>query len=371
MHIYFTFFYKQRNTYFFIDSYMKQYLGIRFSRYGQVRIGFCETETGMVIGQGVVSQSDAGILFGRIIWQSESCKFLKLADMNDSSPCVEVSYSEIAVSGKQKSKEDFFDNLEAAAPQKPFLVRHASKVELVNAEKNETLSHEAHTYAKKCVKERALEMKLVDVEIQLDKSKIIFYFTAPARIDFRELVKDLVREYRTRIELRQIGVRHETQMLGALGNCGMVVCCRRYLKEFAPVTIKMAKEQNLFLNPAKISGVCGRLLCCLSFEQENYEAFHRLSPKLGKRYQTSRGPLRVLRSNMFRNSITALNENGHEEEINVDEWQSLNPKRADSPIAPHESKPLMARTDLSLNDAMPFLNDGLPSSAEIKDVNKA
>jgi hypothetical protein len=111
-------------------------------------------------------------------------------------------------------------------------------------------------------------MKLVDVEVLHDRSKMIFFFTAPNRIDFRELIKSLVREFHTRIELRQIGVRHETQMIGAIGNCGQVVCCRRFLRKFAPVTIKMAKEQNLFLNPAKISGICGRLLCCLSYEQK-------------------------------------------------------------------------------------------------------
>ena len=171
-------------------------------------------------------------------------------------------------------------------------------------------------------------MKLVDVEVLLDKSKMIFYFTAPTRIDFRELVKDLVREYRTRIELRQIGVRHETQMLGALGNCGMVICCRRYLKNFAPVTIKMAKEQNLFLNPAKISGICGRLLCCLSYEQDTYDAFHSLAPKIGKRYTTDSGVLKVIRTNMFKNIVVVLNEQGQEQEIDVDEWKNLNPVKA-------------------------------------------
>ena len=111
-------------------------------------------------------------------------------------------------------------------------------------------------------------------------------------------------------------------MLGALGNCGMVCCCRRYLRKFAPVTIKMAKEQNLFLNPAKISGICGRLLCCLSYEQDNYDAFHRSCPKLGKRYQTDLGPMRVLRGNMFRNAIVVLPDGGQETEYSLEDGRN-------------------------------------------------
>ena len=121
---------------------------------------------------------------------------------------------------------------------------------------NDELARSALRFCQESIRNRELDMKLVDVEVYFDASKIVFYFTAPVRIDFRELLKDLVREYRARIELRQIGVRHETQMIGAVGNCGMVCCCRRFLRKFAPVTIRMAKEQNLFLNPAKISGIC-------------------------------------------------------------------------------------------------------------------
>ena len=181
-----------------------------------------------------------------------------------------------------------------------------------------------------CIRYRRLDMKLVDVEVFFDRSKFIFYFTAPNRIDFRDLVKDLVREYRARIELRQIGVRHETQMVGAIGNCGMVCCCRGHLRKFAPVTIKMAKEQNLFLNPSKISGICGRLLCCLSYEQENYENFSRISPRIGKRYQTDKGEMKILRTNMFRNSLVGVDENNAEVEMSLAEWLALNPRLPDN-----------------------------------------
>ncbi|MCL1889042.1 MAG: hypothetical protein FWF99_00865 [Desulfovibrionaceae bacterium] len=201
-------------------------------------------------------------------------------------------------------------------------------------EENRNLASESRLFCRQRIRERNLDMKLVDVEVFHDRSKMIFYFTAPGRVDFRDLVKDLVQEYHIRIELRQIGVRHETQMIGALGNCGMACCCRRYLRRFAPVTIKMAKEQNLFLNPAKLSGICGRLLCCLANEQENYEEFHRNSPKLGKKYQTGQGVMKVIRANLFRQSIVALTEAGEEREFMLEAWSLLNPVRLESKSEP-------------------------------------
>ncbi len=209
------------------------------------------------------------------------------------------------------------------------IYRVAAQDDLEKQEENLELAKEAFSFCRTCVHERELDMKLVDVEVFFDRSKIIFYFTAPNRIDFRELVKDLVRNYRTRIELRQIGVRHETQMIGAVGNCGQVCCCRRFLRKFAPVTIRMAKEQNLFLNPTKISGICGRLLCCLSYEQSNYEDFHRNCPKIGKKYTTTEGPVKVLRANLFRNSLSIIKDGGEEKEVTLDDWLQMSPRRPD------------------------------------------
>ena len=201
--------------------------------------------------------------------------------------------------------------------------RKATVEDMETAKDNSRLGYEAFQYCRERISERGLEMKLVDVEVFFDRSKVIFFFAAPGRVDFRELVKDLVKAYKTRIELRQIGVRHETQMVGAVGNCGQICCCRRFLRKFDPVTIKMAKEQNLFLNPAKISGVCGRLLCCLAYEQENYSQFKKKLPRIGKRYHTERGIVRVLRSNLFRDSLTVLDEEGQEQEIFLDEWKAI------------------------------------------------
>ena len=220
------------------------------------------------------------------------------------------------------------------------IVRLAETEDLEIAAENRLQARKAHNYCRGCINDLRLDMKLVDVEVLHDRGKMIFYFTAPGRIDFRELIKSLVREFHTRIELRQIGVRHETQMLGAIGNCGQVCCCRRFLRKFAPVTIKMAKEQNLFLNPAKISGICGRLLCCLSYEQKGYEEFHKQCPKIGKRFQTVLGSLKVLRANFFKKSVSVWLEEGGEREFTLEEWRELLARQpGDGPPPEAEVKP--------------------------------
>lgn len=208
------------------------------------------------------------------------------------------------------------------------IYRMAGAADLETGAENRRLARRAFNFCRGCISQQNLDMKLVDVEVIHDRSKMIFFFTAPNRIDFRELIKILVREFHTRIELRQIGVRHETQMIGAIGNCGQVCCCRRFLRKFAPVTIKMAKEQNLFLNPAKISGICGRLLCCLSYEQKGYEEFHKQCPKIGKRFQTAIGNAKVLRANFFKKSISVWVEDVGEREYTLEEWKELMSRQA-------------------------------------------
>jgi len=228
------------------------------------------------------------------------------------------------------------------------IYRLANDDDLQSHRENAEQAADAYKYCRSCIRDRELEMKLVDVEVFHDRGKMVFYFTAPGRIDFRELVKDLVKAYHTRIELRQIGVRHESQMLGAIGNCGQVCCCRRFMRRFAPVTIKMAKEQNLFLNPTKISGICGRLLCCLNFEQENYEQFQKKCPKVGKRINTSVGAVKVLRTNIFRETISLLTEAGEDMEVTVDEWRDIlsrPPQREAAPAEAAQESSRPQRTD--------------------------
>lgn len=169
------------------------------------------------------------------------------------------------------------------------VIRMATQKDDAKEESNRKKEKEAYQVCVKKIRAHQLEMKLIDVEYTFDNNKILFYFTADGRIDFRELVKDLAAIFKTRIELRQIGVRDETKILGGIGICGRPLCCHTYLSEFAPVSIKMAKEQNLSLNPTKISGVCGRLMCCLTNEEETYEELNRQLPGVGDHVTTPEG----------------------------------------------------------------------------------
>ncbi|MBQ8857930.1 MAG: stage 0 sporulation family protein [Lachnospiraceae bacterium] len=173
-------------------------------------------------------------------------------------------------------------------PLKP-VMRVATPEDDEKAEKNREKEKEAFKICLEKIRKHGLEMKLIDAEYTFDNNKVLFYFTADGRIDFRELVKDLAAVFKTRIELRQIGVRDETKILGGIGICGRPLCCHSYLADFVPVSIKMAKEQNLSLNPTKISGVCGRLMCCLKNEQETYEELNRRLPNVGDYVTTPDG----------------------------------------------------------------------------------
>lgn len=169
------------------------------------------------------------------------------------------------------------------------VIRIATAEDVKKEEKNRVKEKEAFDICLEKIRKHGLEMKLIDAEYTFDNNKVLFYFTADGRIDFRELVKDLASVFRTRIELRQIGVRDETKIRGGIGICGRPLCCHTYLSEFAPVSIKMAKEQNLSLNPTKISGVCGRLMCCLTNEEETYEELNRHLPSNGDHVTTPEG----------------------------------------------------------------------------------
>ena len=180
------------------------------------------------------------------------------------------------------------DDERITPPLKP-VIRVATDEDIKKEAKNKEKEKEAFTICLEKIKKHGLEMKLIDAEYTFDNNKVLFYFTADGRIDFRELVKDLASVFRTRIELRQIGVRDETKIRGGIGICGRPLCCHTYLSEFAPVSIKMAKEQNLSLNPSKISGVCGRLMCCLTNEEETYEELNSRLPSAGDFVTTPEG----------------------------------------------------------------------------------
>ncbi len=184
------------------------------------------------------------------------------------------------------------------------LIRRATPQDLKQVEENHKKEKSAFKACERRIASRGLEMKLVEVEYTFDNSKILFYFTADGRVDFRELVKDLAGMFRTRIELRQIGVRDEAKMLGGMGICGRPFCCGSFLGGFQPVSIKMAKEQGLSLNPVKISGACGRLMCCLKYEQEAYQDLLRTTPKVNALVSTPDGKGMVIDQNLLTHRLT-------------------------------------------------------------------
>lgn len=196
------------------------------------------------------------------------------------------------------------------------VIRIANAQDDKKEETNRRKEKEAFQTCLKKIREHGLDMKLIDVEYTFDNNKILFYFTADGRIDFRELVKDLAAIFKTRIELRQIGVRDETKILGGIGICGRQFCCHTYLSEFVPVSIKMAKEQNLSLNPSKISGVCGRLMCCLKNEEETYEELNRKLPNTGDKVTTPEGLKGEVQSvNVLRQLVKVIVDVEDEKEV--------------------------------------------------------
>ena len=196
------------------------------------------------------------------------------------------------------------------------VIRIANSQDLAKIKENKQKIKEAFTTCSKKIEERKLEMKLVDTEYSFDRSKIIFYFTADGRIDFRDLVKDLARIFKARIELRQIGVRDEAKLFGGFGCCGRELCCVRFLKDFEPVSIKMAKEQGLPLNPPKLSGICGRLMCCLAYEYRTYKEIAKNLPKEGDKITTTEGKGRVISVNVLkRKAVVEVGQEGKHIEI--------------------------------------------------------
>ena len=207
-----------------------------------------------------------------------------------------VECGEIAMDNRDVSDDEIVKPLKK-------LLRVATKEDLDKVAENKKKEKSAFEICEKKIAKHNLDMKLVDIEYTFDNSKILFYFTADGRVDFRELVKDLAGVFHTRIELRQIGVRDESKMLGGIGICGRPFCCGTFLGDFQPVTVKMAKEQGLSLNPTKISGTCGRLMCCLKYEQDAYEHLLRITPKIGAIVETPEGRGRVVDMNLLRGNL--------------------------------------------------------------------
>ena len=224
-----------------------------------------------------------------------------------------LDYGQIVSPAKNSSSE--------TNPKEPpkKIIRLASENDLKKIQENRIRAKEAFNTCVKKTEEHKLDMKLVQAEYSFDCTKIIFYFTADGRIDFRNLVKDLAKIFKARIELRQIGVRDEARLFGGFGPCGRELCCAKFLKDFEPVTIKMAKEEGLPLNPPKISGLCGRLMCCLNYEYETYKILSKGLPREGERITTKQGKGKVVSVNVFKRTATVALEEGAQIEISYQE----------------------------------------------------
>ncbi|MCL2812928.1 MAG: stage 0 sporulation family protein [Clostridia bacterium] len=257
---------------------MSMVIGVRFKRAGKVYY-FDPGEMEIKAGDSVVVETARGLEFGEVITGARDVPDAQLV-----TPLRKV-------------------------------VRVATEQDIRNARENDENTRNAYNICQEKIAQHKLEMKLVDVEYTFDKSRILFYFTANGRVDFRALVKDLASVFRTRIELRQIGVRDEAKMLGGLGPCGRQICCGAFLGDFQPVSIKMAKEQNLSLNPTKISGLCGRLMCCLKYEQETYEQLRKRMPRVGKDVITPDGIGTVLEIHVLKEMVKARVSKGDGYEI--------------------------------------------------------
>lgn len=245
-----------------MEDIMAEVIGVRFKSVGKIYY-FDPANLNIELGEYVIVETARGIECG-----------------------------EVAIANRNIEDDEIVKPLKS-------VIRVATKEDLQQVEKNKEKQKEAFDICLKKIEVHNLQMKLVDVEYTFDNSKVLFYFTADGRVDFRELVKDLASVFRTRIELRQIGVRDEAKMLGGLGICGRPFCCKTFLGEFQPVSIKMAKEQSLSLNPTKISGTCGRLMCCLKYEQDVYEELLKITPMYGCYIRTPEGNGVVMESNIL------------------------------------------------------------------------
>ena len=278
---------------------------------------------------------------GKIYYFNPKNIELKKGDHVIVETAVGVEYGEVALEKRQVTDD------QVKKPVKD-IMRKANEKDDQKYAQNQEKEKKAYKTCKEKIAKHGLEMKLIKVEYTFDGKKIMFYFTADGRVDFRELVKDLASVFRTRIELRQVGVRDEAKLIGGIGMCGRELCCSTFLPSFAPVTIKMAKEQNLSLNPTKISGICGRLMCCLKNEQESYEYLNSSLPDVGERVKTFDGfEGEVTSVNVLKQEVKIVVEEDEEREIktyNVSELK-FKPKKKKFDLAAEELKELQGLED--------------------------
>ncbi|MBW2571128.1 MAG: stage 0 sporulation family protein [Deltaproteobacteria bacterium] len=264
---------------------MKKVVGIRFKPAGKVY----DFDSGAFVlnrGDHVVVETEQGLGLGMVVM-----------------PPVPYEGSGASRSGKPLKK----------------VFRLASQEDFRQKEKNLATEKKAHAYCLSCIRELGLKMNLFAVENAFDAGKLTFFFTSDGRVDFRQLVKMLVKKFGVRVEMRQVGIRNQAKMCGGIGRCGREICCSAFIEKFGPVSIRMAKDQGLSLNPTKISGQCGRLMCCLTFECEMYRSVRKKFPKIGAKVTTKSGKGKVIRHNAIVNRIAVRLEGGQEIEAGIDE----------------------------------------------------
>lgn len=261
---------------------MKKVVGIRFKSTGKIYNFDCGAFV-LKEGESVIVETEKGLGFGTVV--------------------VEPVANEESPSGRQLKK----------------VFRIANENDRRQREKNLTLEKRAYTFCSNRIKEANLRMNLFSVESTFDASRLTFFFTADGRVDFRDLVKSLVKEFRVRIEMRQVGIRNQAKMCGGLGRCGREICCSAFIDKFDPVSIKMAKQQGLSLNPTKISGLCGRLMCCLTYENNTYKELRKGFPKIGKFIRANEKNGKVIRHNVIGKRVAVRLENGTEVEIGLED----------------------------------------------------
>ena len=264
---------------------MNKVVGIRFKPAGKIYEFDCGAFV-LALGDNVIVETEKGLGFGA------------------------VAVPPVAVDQRTSKK-----------PLKK-VYRLASAADFKRVEQNLALETRAYSFCLECIKKLGLQMNLFSVESTFDASRLTFFFTADGRVDFRQLVKSLVKEFRVRIEMRQVGIRNQAKMCGGLGRCGREICCSAFIEKFEPVSIRMAKKQGLSLNPTKISGQCGRLMCCLTYENDTYHQLSKKFPKIGKTLKLEDGKGKVVRHNVICNRLAVRMENGQEVEMDLNKLKN-------------------------------------------------
>ncbi len=316
---------------------MKDIVGIQFQRAGKI-YSFDPGEWDLEVGMHVIVETARGVEMGTVM-----------------------------IAPKEVPDEEVPQQL------KP-IIRWATDDDEAIVQDNRERAAKALEICREKVEKHGLQMKLVSAEYTFDRNKLLFYFTADGRVDFRELVKDLAAVFRTRIELRQIGVRDETKLRGGIGMCGRELCCASYMPDFVPVSIKMAKEQNLSLNPTKISGMCGRLMCCLKYEEDTYEYLNSRLPNIGETVTAMDGTRgEVSAVNVMRQTVKIIVDVGDEKELreySVDDLVNQTRRRKDVELTEEEIKELADLEETGSTDALDALEADAPTATPKKNDNR-